>query len=67
MTARIRGYRVGQERFPIFTGFRTDDPRCVRNWRIAAAQNPLGFTVNLRLIYEVETENRNQYGRGADR
>jgi len=31
----------------------------VRNWRIAAAQNPLGFTGNLRLTYEVETKNRN--------
>jgi hypothetical protein len=65
MTARIRKYRVRQQRLPIIihqhcsTSFRTVDPRCVRNWRIAAAQNPLGFTVNLRLTFEVATKNRN--------
>jgi hypothetical protein len=66
MTAGIRRYYVRQQRFPIMihqhcsTNFRNDDFRCVRNWRIAAAENPLGFTVNLRLTSKIETWNRNQ-------
>jgi len=61
MTACIRGYRVGQECFPIFSP--AFEPTVNDVCEIGASQRPkipLGFTVNLRLTSEVETKNRNQ-------
>jgi hypothetical protein len=63
MTVDIRQVPYTSAALPHFLNrisFRADDLHCVRNWRIAAVQNPLGFTVNLRLTSEVETKNRNQ-------